>query len=327
MLKLSCILTGDDYQLVKTETPGSKKKILLMASCLLIPTFLWFINGYLLVTQVLSGTLQNAITTGIFCALFIFLIERAIIMSRGKKGMMWARFFMGLMAALLGSMALDEVIFKSDIDTNIPQYKLARLTEEKKNLEQVYTAEIDKQSQLVDSKYSVWQKSLNDVIKEADGSGGSGKRGVSSITKIKQAICDQQQVEYQVEYGKLSALKNELLDKGKANAKEYESNFNSNAILLRIKVLYDLITKDGLMLGIYIVFFLFVAFLEFTVILIKLCHSDTNYELKIDRIEEIGRKRMEKITQNDQNSFNPNIYSPLLKTAYHEIKKPSPAIF
>ena len=68
MLKLFCLITGDNYQMVMNETPNSRKKVSVMATVLFIPVILWFINGYFLVDEILEGSFYNALLAGAIMA-------------------------------------------------------------------------------------------------------------------------------------------------------------------------------------------------------------------------------------------------------------------
>src|SRR5436309_6337710 len=127
MLRIYCLLTGDDYEMVKNDTPASNRKIALLATCLFVPVIMWFINGVLLVHKVLLASFFTAIGAGIVVAFTIFLIERAVIMSNGKKLIPVFRVCLGLMVALLGSISLDEVVFKSDVDQQVAKKKEAMI--------------------------------------------------------------------------------------------------------------------------------------------------------------------------------------------------------
>ena len=134
MLKLSCAITGDDFQMVSKDTPISKKKICLMAMCLFVPVLLWFLNGYLLVTHVLAGSVGIGLLTGFVTALLILIIERSVIMSQGGGWIAGFRLTLGVLIAILGSISLDEVIFKSDIDHQVFKNRNAFVQEELKEL-------------------------------------------------------------------------------------------------------------------------------------------------------------------------------------------------
>lgn len=263
-------IIGENPNYTATFQPASKRKIALYANCLLIPVILWFINGYLLVRNVLDASIFTALLTAIIVAFIIFLIERAIIMSNGSKLIFWFRITLGLIVASLGSISLDEVIFKHDIDNQVAQYKQAEIANVIKKIEEGFLGQITLQQNIVNQKSLNWIKLMEDAKNEADGSSGSGKKGVDKIATLKMEIADQQKFDYQKENSKLDSLKSSLV-KSIADAKQKaEADFNENALLMRIRAMFDLIATDMFMLAVYTLFTLFLFCLEFLVVLIKI---------------------------------------------------------
>ena len=117
MLKTASFLTGDNYKMLATDTPASKKKVVAMAIAMLVPVLIWIFNGFMLSFQVLQSGWGWAIVTAIACGTIVFFIEKLIIMANGNNWLTLFRVCIGLIVALLGSIAIDEVIFKDDINT------------------------------------------------------------------------------------------------------------------------------------------------------------------------------------------------------------------
>ena len=66
------------------------------------------------------------------------------------------------------------------------------------------------------------------------------------------------------------------------------------------------------------IYFLFTAFLfamEFLVVFLKSAWPKTNYERRLELIEEIGQKRMERVSKNDHLHFEPGKIYPSYKNA------------
>lgn len=270
MLKIYSIIIGENPNYTALFQPSSKRKIALYANCLIVPVILWFINGYLLVKNVLEGSAFMAILTAFIAAFIIFLIERAIIMSNGSKPIFWFRIILGFIVATLGSISMDEVIFKHDIDNQVATYKQIEIDKAISNVETNFHNQIAAQQSIVNQKAFEWNQSLKDAKEEADGRGGSGQKGVDKIATLKIRIAEKQEADYNAENNKLASLISSL-DKAKEDAQvKAEADFNGNALLLRIRAMFDLIAKDNFMLGVYILFTLFLFCLEFLVVLIKI---------------------------------------------------------
>lgn len=107
-----------------------------------------------------------------------------------------------------------------------------------------------------------------------------------------------------------------------AGGKRAES-FNENALLIRIKALFSLVAKDGYMLTTYILFTLLLVFFEFLVVVLKLTWKKTNYEKKMEMIEEIGHIRMEFLQRKDSPLTDPGNFLPQFETARQALKKDS----
>lgn len=140
MLKLFCFITGDNYQMVKNETPNSRKKVSVMATVLFIPVVLWFVNGYFMVTEILGGSLNGAILSGTVMALLIFLIERAVIMSVNNGWMAAFRIALDFIITSLGAIVLDEIVFHDDIQQQMVEIKMNSQIEQQVQTDSLYSA-------------------------------------------------------------------------------------------------------------------------------------------------------------------------------------------
>lgn len=327
MLKFYSILIGENPKYTATFQPASKRKVALYANCLLVPVLLWFINGYLLITNVLEGSLVAALITALIAAFIIFLIERAIVMSNGSKPIFWFRIILGFIVASLGSISLDEVIFKHDIDNQVAYYRQSEVDSAVHKVQRDYQNQIDQQQAIVNQKAFDWNQSLKDVKSEADGTGGSHQKLVGKITDLKMRIADQHKDVYQTENNKLTLLKS-AADTAIANAKlKAIADFKGNALLVRIRAMFDLIARDRFMLGVYILFTLFLFCLEFLVVLIKVGSKySIDEELEKAR-EQLLRAKTKKTLDRSEIFFQPENHIPSVQNANHFVKQNVTTIF
>lgn len=84
-------------------------------------------------------------------------------MSNGSKPIFWFRILLGLIVASLGSISMDEVIFKHDIDNQVAYYKQVESDNAVQRVESEYQDQIAKQQSIVSQKESEWQQSLKDA--------------------------------------------------------------------------------------------------------------------------------------------------------------------
>jgi hypothetical protein len=327
MLKIYSIIIGENPKYTATFQPASKRKVALYANCLIVPVILWFINGYLLVSNVLEGSIFSAILTAFIAAFIIFLIERAIVMSNGSKPIFWFRIFLGIIVASLGSISLDEVIFKHDIDNQVIYYKQAEVDSAVHKVERDYQNQIGLQQSIVNQKGFEWNQSLKDAKGEADGTTGSHQKLVGKIALLKMNIANIQQTDYNTEKNKLPSLTSSV-DTAKAQAKtKAEADFNGNALLVRIRAMFDLIAKDKFMLGVYILFTLFLFCLEFLVVLIKI-GSKNSIDEDLEKAREVLlRTKTKKTLDRSEIFFQPEHFIPSVQTANSLVKQNVSSIF
>ncbi len=328
MLKLYSTIIGENPKYTATFQPASKRKIALYANCLIVPVILWFINGYLLVSNVLEGSLLSSILTAFIAAFIIFLIERAIIMSNGSKSIFWFRILLGFIVASLGSISLDEVIFKHDIDNQVAYYKQAEVDNAVHKVEQNYQNQIGLQQTIVAKKYNDWQSRLDDVNSEMKGGlKSSGYRGKGAIANENIRMASLLQNDYISENKKLALLISSVDSAKKHATRKAEADFNGNALLIRIRAMFDLIAKDKFMLGVYILFTLFLFCLEFLVVLIKIGSKNSIDEDLEKAREKLLRTKTQKTLDRSSIFFNPEEFVSSVQSANSAIQKRPSSIF
>jgi len=327
MLKFYCFLTGDDYNIVKDSTPLSIKKIKLYAIGLIIPVILWAVQSYLLVTEVMRKDIPTAILVMIVCVVLIFAIEKSIIMSNGSKYIAVFRVILGLTIAVIGSIILDEVVFKNDIDVQFADDKRESIENSMESIKNDLNVKImAKENEVMENKEQ-WEKAELDAIKEADGTAGTGIPNVGRITQLKLQKAEEKRGYYQrssIEMNSMIISKDSVL---KAYEEKLSNSYSDASLLLRIKALFNLIGKDGAMKWSYIIFTLFIVLLESMVVIIKLCSSDTNYEKKMKMIEKIGEKRMNLILDNNSSVFDPIIFKSDIQQRTEILRKPMNGVY
>jgi hypothetical protein len=301
MLRFFSLIIGEDYINVKNATPNSRKKISALASVIFIPVIIWFFNCYFLVTKILESTIINGLLAGIFMASVIFLIERSIAMAPNNIFNVSFRVFLGLVISVLGAIVLDEIVFKEDIEQQMAELKSENINKHLGKIDAINNAQIIRLQSEADRKYADWQIALDDAKKEADGTGGSGTKGVHAIALMKMSIADSKLTTYHNAKAELQNLQ-EQISQNKAETTELvDKSMKESALLNRIKALFHLVKGDGYMMVIYSLFTLFVVLLEFMVVILKTTWPKTAYEKQQEFIEELCEKKINRIRQNKVN--------------------------
>ncbi|WP_420378785.1 DUF4407 domain-containing protein [Gilvibacter sp.] len=290
MLKFYSRLIGEDPKITKDYYPGSKRKIVLLGNVLLIPVIMWILMGFLVSKVVLQQTTTVAVITALVLGFLIFLIERSIVMARGNRWLVAFRIVLGLVTAILGSVGLDEVVFKNDIDKKMAEYKKADIKKAGEDVDYEYSIALRDAAEEVSSWKGKWQNGKEETKVESDGKGGTGNVGYGDIAKLKDRYAEEDKVEYLRAKKSLEELESKIAaEKLDAQAKA-EVDFNDHALLIRIKALFDLVQTDPYMKWIYIIFTAFLFLLEFIVVIIK-----TTTKNSIDEDKELIQEEMRRV--------------------------------
>lgn len=315
MLKFACRITGDDYQMLKSETTPSRKKVLSLAIAVFIPTIMWFITGFLMVYSVFEKSFATAFLSGLVAATMIFIIEKLVVMSSGSKWLLLFRIVLAFLVAAVGSVFLDEVIFAKDITQQLAVNQDKILNQKKEDVLLAYKDELLAKQGLVVQKYRAWQQSLQAAEWEADGSAGSGIKGVHAITKLKLTNAGMNQGDYTQAKAELVDLQLQIKSEQDKEVANVKASFENNALLQRIKAMFDLVKTDRYMMVFYLLVTAILFTLEFLVVVFKVTMGKTNYERRLELIEEIGQKRMEKVRQHDLKYYEAGKLSPEYRQA------------
>lgn len=313
--------------MLNSDTPASRKKVVLLGNAIFIPVLLWFISAYAMATNLFGCSIWGGLFAGGIAALFIFLIERSIILASGNKWICGFRIIMGFCIATIGSILVDECLFKGDIDRQMTENKEMAIKEAEAEVLLKYGDQLANLDQKRTNKSRSWQIALNDTKLEADGNGGSRSRGVGKITDLKNGIADAQHLDYLVsdtEYKELLQKSND--DKLKASA-IINSSYSNNMLLNRIKALFQLVFNNKIMAGAYLIITLLIWCMEFIVILFKIHSNVTNFERKVSYIEEMGESRMKKIVSRDADWYEAGRSHGAAKEIRQEIKARPPAFY
>ncbi|WP_167616648.1 DUF4407 domain-containing protein [Maribellus sediminis] len=327
MLKLFCLITGDDYSMVKSDTITSKKKVITFGTLIFIPTFIWFVIGYSLGSKIFELSVELSIIIGISSALLIFVIERSIVMMASTKGIVRLRIVLGFLIALLGSVFIDEIFFEQDINQKLEELKDSYSMERRSNIDTESEDEIKRLQIESREKYIDWQDAMEDAKREADGTGGSGTKGVHAIAQMKLDIAKEKKETYLNSKAELTKLQTIITDKKNGVEAEVNESMKGSALLNRTKALFSLVFNDWVVGGFYFFITAFLFILEFLVIIFKSKSKKSNYERRVELVEEIGERRMNRIRENDPKHFDSSKFYPSHQIAAEILRNQKDASF
>ncbi len=116
-IRLGCFLTGYNYYILKNCSEVSKKSVKKYTAAMIIMCLLWGIIGFSFASRYLHAGPVISIGCSLVFIIVIIQIERQIIMQTHKNN--YLQVFRGIIAfmmAIIGSIIIDQIIFKDDIE-------------------------------------------------------------------------------------------------------------------------------------------------------------------------------------------------------------------
>ena len=240
-----------------------------------IPVILWAVTGYLIAAKIFEMDATLAIGVATFCAAIIYMIERIVLATPKKWCVNICRVLIGLAIALIGSAAVDLVIFDKEVSHQLVQAEGARVDAE-------YGKYLIKQEADVAQKKADWQRAQGAANCEANGQCGSKIR---SIGPIYRALLQQANVLHGEYLAAQVGLNDIKVQKNKESGIAVSKVRGEAGLLARIEALHQYTWNNkAALVGWALCFFLILAF-EMMVVMVKLVFGET-VDDHIERIKE-----------------------------------------
>jgi Domain of unknown function (DUF4407) len=165
-LQIGCFLTGYNYNILKGCSEFSARKLMRYTSAMLIICLLWAFIGYTFTSHYLKAAWYFAIVGSLTMIVIVIQIERQVILSsKSNRKPLYFRLVIGLTMAVIGSVIIDQLIFKEDIE----KQRIKTLGEEVKRDFPVRAEDLKRQIKELDStilhKENERVVLVNDIIK------------------------------------------------------------------------------------------------------------------------------------------------------------------
>lgn len=117
-LKFGCFLTGYNYTILSGCSEIAAKSVKRYTSALLIVCLMWAFIGYTFTDRYIKANLFGSIVGALVFITIIIQVERQIILSvhKNNASLYWSRGIIAMMMAFIGSIIIDQIIFKEDIE-------------------------------------------------------------------------------------------------------------------------------------------------------------------------------------------------------------------
>jgi hypothetical protein len=318
-LRTGCYLTGHNYHIIQNSSEASSKTVKKFLSAILIVGILWAFIGYSFAKRYLHGDILVSALVALVMVIIVIQIERQIIMSVGKNKMVILfRVLIGIVMAVIGSVIIDQIIFKDDIEKN----KIRNLQEEVNKILPIKTNELDYQIRQIDSTIVLKEAERLAVIEElakkpfiksastetrhlaTNYTDRTGARKDTIVKRTDYTLTDVPNPKADLLPGindQIAQLRKQKIEKenSKINIRqEIEADLKSKTGFLdELQVLFNILLTSSIALFVWIMFFLFFMSLEILVLVNKFGEGHNDYdkvithqmETRISMIDNIGK--------------------------------------
>jgi hypothetical protein len=303
-IRFGCFLTGYNYAIVRNSSEVAAKAVKRYTSAMIIVCILWAFVGYTFANRYLAAGLWGSIAGAVIAVIIIVQIERQIILSvTHNKALFVFRGLLALLMALIGAVIIDQIILHRDIELE----KISYVDKRVDSLLPSATSDLRNQILSLDTtianKERERQSLIDDVAKKPillvvssqtqsipipvskkDSAGNviTSTEMKYSTTVVKTNVPNPKQVLIDP----LNAMINQMRTQ-KMNREDSLLNIRPALVSLvnskvgfldELKVMYTLVSNSTVALCFWLLWFLFLLFIEMLVLFSKLGDKSNDYE-------------------------------------------------
>ncbi|MFT3979249.1 MAG: DUF4407 domain-containing protein [Ferruginibacter sp.] len=306
-IKMGCFLTGYNYGILKNCSEVSKKAVKKYTAAMIIMCLLWGIIGFSFASRYLHAGPGISIACSLVFVIVIIQIERQIIMQTHKNN--YLQLFRGIIAvmmAIIGSIIIDQVIFKDDIELEKEQFinkKVEAIYPDRADIRQKQIDQLKSQLAEKDSQRTV----LNDNIqrmpliktttvqnipvqerfKETDLTGNI-KEGTKTVTKPASTVSQIPNPNIALIApldSQINSLQRLIISQGDSlshlRASIERTLKEKTGFLDELNIMFSLLRKSAPALIVYLIWFFLLLGLEFFILMNKRHEKATDYDAMI----------------------------------------------
>ncbi len=312
-LKTGCYITGYNYSLIKNSSEASAKTVKKFLSAILIVSILWAFIGYSFAQRYLHSGITGCILVSLIMVIIVIQVERQIILSVGRNKLVPVfRILLGIVMAIIGSVIIDQIIFKDDVEKG----KISNVQNEVNNILPVKTKELDLQIDQIDSAINLKEAERTAIIDEITRKPfikstsseikhfqmHNGNKVDTLVRRTDFALNDVANPKAALlpdiadQISKLRAQKSEK-ENSKINIRqELETELNSKTGFLdELKILFGILLSSPIAMLVWLMFFLFFMCVEVFVLINKFGEEKNDYDSIILHQKDTRIKMLEKL--------------------------------
>jgi hypothetical protein len=287
-LKLVCFIAGYPYAILKNYDAYSQRKIGVLAISMMFPVGIYALDGWLVSRNICHASVGEAIIASLIAAFFIFLLEKAIVMTKVTRGLSAFRIAVACGLSFIGAIGLMIDLFHQDVDHQIT----VELQKQSKDYAKTVAENHQKETLRLDSLQKIYQaqyKKFADLAAaEAKGTTTS-KPGVGSIARYYVQQRDFTELNYlRPLRAQSDSLDRVMAAEVNAEAKKQEGNVG---LMARVQALFTFAFSTALGILLFFVFFGVLIGLELMVLALKNGMRTSAYERDEDDYNHMHEQR------------------------------------
>jgi hypothetical protein len=317
-IRFGCFLTGYKYEVLQGCSEIAHRAVKRYTAALLIICILWAFIGYSFVSRYLEAEWYYSLIGAVLFVLIILQVERQIILSDTRGNAKYIiRGFIAVIMAVIGSVIIDQIIFREDIkhkesyelnaqvDSLLParerelkaQAAETDLTINKKEAERKALVDeltknptiqmISKQNDAIalpttttDSNKITTTKT-NLVRKTAINTNSVPNPKMSMLAPLDEQIKEMRAIKMDQE-NRILKLRDEVTQEAKANS----------GFLFELQLMYKILRDSGPALFVWALWALLLLGIEIFIMVNKMTHVDTDYDATIQHQMELQKRKL-----------------------------------
>ncbi|PWB27920.1 DUF4407 domain-containing protein [Flavobacterium sp. HTF] len=326
-IRVGCFLTGYNYSIVKNCSEISVKAVKRYSSALVIICLLWAFIGFSFTNRYLTGGIIESIVGAIIFIIIIIQIERQIILTvNPNKFLYGTRAIIAIAMALIGSVIIDQIIFQQDIELEKITFIEARVNKALDSKTKELRTQIQDLQDAIVKKEDERQKYINEIAKNPT------SKIYSTFSTIKTEkivttdptgnnIINEKSVPVKVinssnvpnpKISMIAPLQQSINDLNIQKSKkesallnirpQLEKDISSKVGFLdELEVMFSLISKSGVALTIWSIWFILLFGIEILILVSKSSESENDYDRIVKHHMTLQMKKLDLFEQMAKN--------------------------
>jgi hypothetical protein len=329
-IKFGCFLTGYNYEIMKSSSEASAKSLKKYTSAILIVSIIWAFIGFTFSNRYMHLDVLGSSIGAVIMVFIVIQIEKQIILNIGQnKVAIVFRVLIAIIMAILGSVIIDQIIFKDDIELQKEQDLILRVNKNLPGKVNEINEEIARLDSLINDKNAERTVLMTEILEnpltaflntETIRRPGKTNRtaidanGISKTIQIDTVYTETKYSSSSRENPKAQLIPNiesQLVELSKkrddySNLKigvkdRLEEKFRSKVGFLdELETMITILLKSNIALGVWLLWFLFLVFIELFVVSNKMFgNNDTDYDtiikhqmaVKINAINQLSKPK------------------------------------